>query len=101
MILSFHKEAEQEFEAALNFYQVEAGRAISKGFLNEVVRISKLLQEYPEFGTPVSSLSASGLRRYPLKRFPYDLMYRVKGDTIRILAVAHQHRKPGYWQGRK
>ena len=36
-----------------------------------------------------------------MKHFPYSLVYTVSGDEIRILAVAHHSRRPGYWTGRK
>jgi hypothetical protein len=32
--------------------------------------------------------------------FPYRLIYRVEGEEIRIYAVAHVRRKPGYWRRR-
>ena len=41
-----------------------------------------------------------GIRIRVLDRYPYTLMYRVKGDEVLIIAVAHQKRKPGYWRGR-
>jgi plasmid stabilization system protein ParE len=101
MKLVFQALAEKELKSAALFYRREAGSAISQAFLTEVERVSKLLIEFPEFGTPLDMPPASSSRRYPLKRFPYDLMYRVQGDTIRVLAVTHQHRKPGYWQDRQ
>ncbi len=37
-------------------------------------------------------------RRVRLKRFPFALFYRqVDADRVLILAVAHDHRRPGYW----
>lgn len=39
-------------------------------------------------------------RRYLMDRFPYGIVYRVVGDTVRVLAVMHQHRRPGYWAHR-
>jgi plasmid stabilization system protein ParE len=42
------------------------------------------------------------LRRFVLPRFPYSLIYRHLGaDEVRILAVAHQKRRPRYWTGRR
>jgi len=32
--------------------------------------------------------------------FPYDVVYIVHDDVVSILAVAHHHRRPGYWRDR-
>jgi len=37
------------------------------------------------------------VRRKQLGRFPYQLLYRVDGEEIRILAVMHKRRRPLYW----
>lgn len=39
-------------------------------------------------------------RKARVKRFPYAVVYWVDGGILRIIAVMHLHRKPGYWQGR-
>jgi plasmid stabilization system protein ParE len=39
-------------------------------------------------------------RRYLVDRFPYAIVYRAGTGVIRILAVMHQHRRPGYWTRR-
>jgi hypothetical protein len=36
-----------------------------------------------------------------LHNFPYSLVYRIQGDEIRIVAVAHHSRRPGYWVERR
>jgi len=40
------------------------------------------------------------IRRCRLHRFPYSVIYTQDGADILVLAVAHQHRKPGYWRKR-
>jgi toxin ParE1/3/4 len=42
-----------------------------------------------------------GARFCPLRRFPYTIFYVDLGDHIWIAAVAHQHRRPGYWTRRR
>jgi toxin ParE1/3/4 len=42
-----------------------------------------------------------GTRKLPLGRFPYTLVYRIDGDTVRVLAFMHQSRKPEYWLRRR
>lgn len=39
-------------------------------------------------------------RRYVLTRFPYAVIYRVRAKVLRVLAVSHQSRRPGYWRSR-
>ena len=38
---------------------------------------------------------------FRLRRFPFSLIYTVMGDQLRILAVAHHSRRPGYWRNRE
>ncbi len=40
-------------------------------------------------------------RRYILPRFPFSVIYRMKGELIEVVVVAHQRRKPGYWKSRR
>lgn len=39
-------------------------------------------------------------RRVLLNRFPFQVVYQVLPDRVVVLAIAHQHRKPGYWADR-
>lgn len=43
----------------------------------------------------------SGIRRCPLRRFPYTLVYLNLEDHIWLAAVAHQRKRPGYWKRRR
>src|SRR5439155_23809272 len=40
------------------------------------------------------------VRRAPVKRFPYHVVYLETSEAIRILAFAHDSRRPGYWYHR-
>ncbi|MEO5730635.1 MAG: type II toxin-antitoxin system RelE/ParE family toxin [Byssovorax sp.] len=39
-------------------------------------------------------------RKHVLHRFPFVLFFVVDEATIRIVAIAHAKRRPGYWLGR-
>jgi plasmid stabilization system protein ParE len=39
-------------------------------------------------------------RRHILRHFPYTVFYEIRGNTVTVLAVAHQRRRPGYWRER-
>ena len=40
------------------------------------------------------------VRRRAVTRFPYHVVYLATPTHIRILAIAHDRRKPGYWESR-
>jgi toxin ParE2 len=39
-------------------------------------------------------------RRFMLHRFPYSVLYTIAPGGVLVIAVAHQHQKPGYWRRR-
>ncbi len=41
-----------------------------------------------------------GIRRAGVHRFPYALLYFEQPEVVRVLAIAHERRRPGYWRGR-
>jgi len=95
--LSLHSEAEQDISDAMDFYTEHAGRAVAARFLDEFERAVGILLEHPDIGTPV----AKGRRVFPLRVFPYSVVYRNLESGIRVLIVRHQHRKPGFGSGRR
>lgn len=97
MSYSLHPEAERDIANALDFYSEQAGLGVAGRFLEEFERVAKLLVDHPGLGTP----TARGRRAFPLKVFPYSVVYRNLDSGIRILIVRHQHRKPGYAGGRR
>jgi toxin ParE1/3/4 len=40
-------------------------------------------------------------RFYRLKRFSYVIYYECMPDRVRIVAIAHNGQRPGYWKKRK
>lgn len=40
-------------------------------------------------------------RRSVLSRFPFVVFYRLEGERVVVLAVAHARRKHGYWMDRE
>ncbi len=89
-------QALKELEDAALFYAERGGKELALTFLAEFRRIAAAALENPKAG----SVREGATRRLVFRRFPYNLFYRVREQELRILAVAHQRRRPGYWQGR-
>jgi toxin ParE1/3/4 len=95
MRVEFHPEAQAEAENAQIWYE-ERSLIAAASFLRElsdaVRRAAENPDRYPTF--------VAGIHRVVLDRFPFTVFYRVKADTLLVVAVAHQKRRPGYWKSR-
>jgi len=93
----FNPLAERELAEAIKYYD-EQKAGLGREFLEEVRRAVLFLAKYPEAAPQVRG----SIRRFILPKFPYSLLYRtLETGRFRILAVAHQKRRPDYWGGRK
>lgn len=68
--------------------------------LDRVVRAAlDRLVRFPEMAPAHATLK--DVRVLTLTEVPFTVPYRVDGDVITVLAVAHTSRRPGYWSRRK
>lgn len=51
---------------------------------------------FPMSGTP----APSGTRRTAVQGFPFSVVYREVDDGILVYAIAHERRRPAYWEER-
>jgi len=89
---SLHPAAERDVADAIGFYTKHAGALVAERFLSEFERVARLLDEHPGIGTPTTR----GRRAFPMRVFPYSVVYRSLDAGIRVVVVRHQHRKPGF-----
>jgi len=94
--VSLAPEAEQELVEGALFYAREANAELGHAFISEFERSAGLLGKQPRLG----AVWRGNVRRLPLRRFPYSIVYCLSPEVVRVLAVAHQSRKPGFWHGR-
>ena len=60
-----------------------------------------LISRFPDSGTRVPGLPLDlPVRRAPVTRFPFHVVYIDRDDVIRVLAFAHDRRSPDYWRSR-
>jgi len=91
----FHPDAEAEFDKAVAYYE-EQQQGLGLELAREVYSTIARTMKFPD-ASPVLSKSS---RRCLVSRFPYGVIYQVKGDALRVIAVAHLSRKPDYWVDR-
>jgi len=65
-------------------------------FLAAVEKTTERISTCSEAGVPL----VGEFRKRIVPGFPYNIIYRVWSDYVYLVAVAHQHRHPGYWRER-
>lgn len=92
---TFHEDADTEMIESARFYE-ERSLGLGLSFIDAVeqavVHICENPKAYPLLGDNV--------RRKLVNRFPYGVIFTIENDQIRVLAIAHLKRRPGYWRYR-
>ena len=91
----FHEQADTEYNDALDWYLARSPQAAAE-FAEELTRAVELISGAPHRW----ARDRAGTRRFLLHRFPFALIYRELPSVVQVLAVAHTHRRPGYWKDR-
>jgi plasmid stabilization system protein ParE len=96
--LRFDDEAVEEMDAAAKWYEARREN-LGLEFVAEVrqalIAIANAPHTWPVAGGEPRA------RRFLLRRFPYSIVYIQLDAEIRILAVAHTSREPGFWRTRR
>jgi hypothetical protein len=93
-------EAREELHEAAAWYESRR-RGLGHEFRNEVNDALGRIAEGPGRFVLVPNVPfVIAARQCHLPRFPYSVVFVDLGDRIRVLAIAHQKREPGYWHGR-
>lgn len=93
-------EAEAELYAAATRYEREV-RGLGKDFIAATRAVRERLRRWPNSGSLADNVAPTlGVRRFPVARFPYQIVYVRVGDDVHVIAVAYDGREPGYWSDR-
>lgn len=87
--------AQRELDEAIAWYADQAP-GLGDAFLIEALKAFQLIDRHP---LALRQL-APQIHRCRLRRFPYSVIYAQDGADVLVLAIAHQHREPGYWRDR-
>jgi len=93
-------EAVEELAEAATWYDARQ-RGLGAKFIDEFERALVSIGSRPASFPRLRDVSPDmGIRRIMLARFPYGLVFLELDVEIRVLAVAHAKRDPGFWLNR-
>lgn len=95
MRVRFLLPARHELNEAVLRYNEKRER-LGDEFRDQAWETAQRIKDFPEAWHPLGG----AIRRCRMRRFPYGLIYEPTETEIVIIAVAHLHRKPGYWRSR-
>ena len=95
MMLEFGPEAAQEAaEATASYEQAEPG--LGKRFREELESTTTAILLHPLLWRQ----RRGGYRRVNLPGFPFYVAYVLRGERVRVVAIGHGARRPGYFASR-
>jgi hypothetical protein len=98
--LRVEPEAKQELAAAAAWYE-ERREGLGRELLAEVDAVLAAIARRPSRFPLYPRVSADlGVRRAAARSFPYSIAFIELATVVRVLAIAHEKRRPGYWVGR-
>ena len=89
-------EAEQDLDEVYHYFESQQ-QGLGFEFLAEITETIEVLEDNPMLFQRVYR----EMRRAIVKRFGYNLIYKVIENKVFILAIMHGTRDPERWQGRK
>ncbi len=92
--LRFHTNAFIEVHQAADHYEDER-EGLGTEFLDCVGATLIRIQEAPNAFSLYPGLSS--VRRALVERFPYGIVFMLKENTVRVISIYHNRRKPGFW----
>ena len=91
-MLVFHPDVYYELKDSYDWYERQAN-GLGDDFLLELEQAYQVIEEFPDTWPKFKK----GFRRFILGKFPFSVIYKETSQTIYIVAIMHNSRKPGYW----
>jgi toxin ParE1/3/4 len=93
-------EADEDLARAFAWYE-ETSPGMGYVFIDAMREAVARLTETPDGSTTVPQApSGHVVRRVLSRKFPYAVIFVVKGGMVYVVAFAHTKRRPDYWHSR-
>ncbi|QTA86360.1 type II toxin-antitoxin system RelE/ParE family toxin [Desulfonema magnum] len=90
--VKFAGEASGEFRESVEWYESRA-KGLGLRFTDEIDSTVERIRLNPDMYMKI----AGNIRRIQVNRFPYSVFYTTEDDTLVILRIFHNKRKPVEW----
>ncbi len=91
----FTPESEKEALDAYFWYELHSAE-LGKSFQQSLESKLELLKQNPKTGSCIYK----DLRSSKIKKFPFNIIYKVSNSQIQVIAIFHHSRNPKEWRKR-
>ena len=95
LVVEYLDAALDDAASAVEWY-AERSATAAQGLADEIDTAIDAIERLPDAWPAYDN----GTHRYLLRRYPFSVVYRIEPSRILVVAVAHAHRRPGYWRRR-
>lgn len=96
-VLLVRAAARLEIEEATEWYESREPD-LGVAFVEAVAALFGRIERTPQQFAPINTREP--YRRALVARFPYHVFFEVFDDSVVVIAVAYESRRPGYWRSR-
>ena len=91
--------AEQDIERAVSHYLKEAGPESAVAFVDALEKATAHISRHPGYGSSkyAVELRIPGLRHWPLRKFPYLILYVEFETVVEVWRILHAHSDIPAW----
>ena len=93
------QEARLEAVKSAHYYQAKATE-LGPIFIADIRERLAFVKQFPETGLRLRRTKDIHVRRVLVDRFKYAIVFALFQSEIVVVAVHHQHRRPGHWKPR-
>jgi plasmid stabilization system protein ParE len=97
MRLVLHPKVYSDIDEIMRYYEGIATPGLADEFYCELRHFLIRAADTPES----FSIRQRDLRRVNLRKFPYHFLFRIVGDSVRVLVIRHHHRDPSFGLSRR
>lgn len=90
--LLFHPDISNEIKGSFDWYE-EKSQGLGVRFVTELESAYEAISYSPHTWSPFEN----EFQRYILAKFPFSVIYKEENESVFIIAVMHNSRKPNYW----
>ena len=95
MEVSYHPLVKRDMAEALRYYHAVTAKLADEFEAEARSAINRAAEHPLQF-----HLVEKGIRRINLPRFPYHVLYDIRGESMRVMLIRHNKRHPDYGMDR-